>query len=211
MMYITNSFPKSVVGRAVVNDFANKELVNFDKCFALVEMDNGSMINYSGCTGAGSLSKWYRLACQTGTIESVRYDQPEGKIIECAAHDDPTIKDLTWSSCGALTEAEYERFYKGVDESEIHHGGVDLVLMIHFLRYLRDEEQPFFDIYHSVSLSATGILSWYSMLSDSKRFEIPDFKNKEERDKVRNDFRMPFAKRYDDLTLPSRVDGIIKL
>ena len=36
---------------------------------------------------------------------------------------------------------------------------------------------------------------------------IPDFKKKEDRDKVRGDYRTPFAKKYSDLTLPCKVDG----
>ena len=197
-------------GRAVFGDFARKKTVGHAKAFALVEMDNGSMINYSGCTGAGSLSKWYRLACETGTIESVRYDQSEYKLIECGAHDDPTITEHTWTSSGTLNAEEEAILNKSMSSDSEHggvpHGGVDFALLVHFLKFLRDEEQPFFDVYHAVSLSATGILAWYSMLTDNRKFDIPDFRIKEERDKVRDDFRMPFAQRYDDLTLPCRYE-----
>ncbi len=210
MMYITNSFPKSVSGRAVFNDFARKKTVGHAKAFALVEMDNGSMINYSGCTSAGSLSKWYRLACETGTIESVRYDQSEYKLIECGAHEDPTITEHTWTSSGTLNAEEEAILNKSMSADSEHggvpHGGVDFALLVHFLKFLRDEEQPFFDVYHAVSLSATGILAWYSMITDNRKFNIPDFRVKEERDKIRDDFRMPFAQRYDDLTLPCRYE-----
>ena len=43
------------------------------------------------------------------------------------------------------------------------------------------------------------------MLSDSKPMDIPDFTKKEERDKVKDDFRMPFGKTLDELTLPFNV------
>lgn len=189
---------------------ARKKTVGHAKAFALVEMDNGSMINYSGCTSAGSLSKWYRIACETGTIESVRYDQSEYKLIECGVHDDPTITEHTWTSSGTLNDEEEAILNKSMSADSEHggvpHGGVDFALLVHFLKFLRDEEQPFFDVYHAVSLSATGILAWYSMITDNRKFDIPDFRVKEERDKVRDDFRMPFAQRYDDLTLPCRYE-----
>ena len=72
------------------------------------------------------------------------------------------------------------------------------------MKFVRGEITPFFDVYRSAALSATGILSWYSALS-GKEYDIPDFRKKEDRDKVRGDYRMPFAKRYEDLTLPCRL------
>ncbi len=46
----------------------------------------------------------------------------------------------------------------------------------------------------------------YSMITDNRKFDIPDFRVKKERDKVRDDFKMPFAQRYDDLTLLCRYE-----
>ena len=209
MMYITNSMPKKVSGKAVCvensDPNATESILNHAKAFALVEMDNGSVINYSGCTGVGSLGKWYRIACRYGTVESVRYNHAEDKIIECEFNN-PTTHELTWSGSGAVTPEE-EVLFGGNSEyfEQRTHGGIDLILLIRFLRYLRDEEQPFFDVYRSVALSATGIMAWYSMLLDNRQLDIPDFKNPADRDKVRNDFRNPFAKNYDDLTLPCVV------
>ena len=74
------------------------------------------------------------------------------------------------------------------------------------IEYLKGEIEPFFDVYRSVALSATGIIGWYSALTDSKEYRIPDFRKKEDRDKVRGDYRMPFAKKYEDITLPRRLD-----
>ena len=35
---------------------------------------------------------------------------------------------------------------------------------------------------------------------------IPDFSKKEDRDAVRDDFRMPIARRLADLNMPCRID-----
>ncbi len=204
MMYITDTMPKKVVAKATATKDHQKELVNFDKSYALVEMDNGAVFNSSGCTIVGVTSKWYRFACRDGMIESVRYNDDRDKIIECGTEERPVTRELTWSGTGAVTPEE-EAICFANDGHEMSHGGIDLVLMVHFLRYLRGEEEAYFDVYKSVALSATAILSWYSILLGSKEMEIPDFKSKEERDKVRNDFRMPFAKSYVDLTLPCNV------
>ncbi len=205
MMYVMNTYPKRVMGKAVVTDDPKVELVNYDKCFALVEMENGAIVNYSGCSYAGTSGKWYRIACTDGTLETVRYAEGGDKLIEGTLHKHETI-DITWSSSGALTEEEEKRYGGGSEEFESRtHGGIDLILLLHFLRYLRDEEKPFYDVYNAVALSATSIMSWYSMLLDGKQLDIPDFRKKEDREKYRNDFRSPFAKRLADVTLPSSV------
>lgn len=205
MMYALGAYPKRVMGKAVVTDAPASKLINFNKDFALVEMDNGAVINYSGCCAAGTSSKWYRIACTNGTLESVRYEEGADKLIEGSLHKHETV-DITWSSSGAITEEEEKRYGGGSEEfASKTHGGIDLILLVHFLKYLRDEEKPFFDVYNSVALSATGIMAWYSMLLDGRQLDIPDFRNKEDREKYRNDFRSPFAKRLCDITLPFRV------
>lgn len=207
LMYITGSMPKKVVARAVVTPGVyNGRPRDSAKNYVLVDMDNGSICNYSGGTGVGTLSKWYRIACKGGTVESVRYDEPEEMVIECGTRakrgeDSFVEKTLTWAQSGALTEEE-EAKYMGDGFDEEFHGGVDVVLTLNFLKYLRGEKEPFFNVYRAAALSATGILAWYSILSDSKPFEIPDFTKKEDRDRVRNDYRNLFAKKYNELELP---------
>lgn len=210
LMYITGAYPKKVIGKAVVTKNPIKELINYDKCYSLVEMDDGSVINYTGLVSAGALGKWYRIGCKYGTVESVRFNADEDKIIE-NAHKEPITRELGWSESGAMS-VEEEKLYKFDDPALVKrtHSGVDLVLLLNFLKYLRNEEEPFFDVYRSVALSATGIIAWYSMLSDSKQLEIPDFRKKEDREKYRNDFRMPFAKKLSDVTLPYSINGDVE-
>lgn len=208
MMYIFGKRPKRVIGKAVVlNNRSSDTITDHEKAFALVEMEDGSVINYSGCTRAGSLGKWYRVACKYGTVESVRFNEAEDKIIENGINE-PITRDLTWSGAGSLTVEEEQRFGGGSAEFEHRtHGGLDLILIMDFLKYLRGESVPPYDVYGAVDLSAVAIMAWYSALSDSKPMDIPDFRNKADRDKFRSDFRMPFAKRLSDVTLPVTVES----
>ena len=73
------------------------------------------------------------------------------------------------------------------------------------INYLNGEEEAEFDIYKAVTLSAVGILGWYSVLT-GKEFRVPDFRNPEDRDKIRWDTRKPFAKNYKELTLPCKLE-----
>ncbi len=140
-------------------------------------------------------------------MESERFTECANKIV-CAGVDDGTeVIDASFVKAGVITQEEYETFSYHLDNApRTGHGACDHVMYIHMLRFLKGEEEPFFDVYRSVALSAAGILAWYSALDDGKQLDIPDFRNPEEREKVRGDYRMPFAKRYEDLTLPCRID-----
>ena len=85
-------------------------------------------------------------------------------------------------------------------------GGIDFHAAYHFIRYLQGKEEPFFDVYRSVAVSAVAILGWYSALSGSTEMEIPDFRDPAQRDEVRNDYRKPFARRAEDVNMPYRID-----
>ena len=204
LMYATGAMPKRVTCKAVAAPERNNRIVNYDSFFVLTEMDNGATFHSGGCTSTGAMGKWYRIACTGGTIETVRYDKLAEQLLECSGHGDPVTTKLSWSECGVLTPEEEEKFFGGEQIDKVH-GGLDVVLLVHFIRFLKGEEEPFFDIYSALALSATGILAWYSALSDSKTLDIPDFRNKEDRDRVRNDFRKPFARKYSDLSMPCRL------
>ena len=205
LMYLTNTVPVKVVCKSAKADLTYK-ITDCVKTFTITEMDNGAVFNSTGVVDVGSSGKWFRIACENGTLETARYDQAGTKLVE-VNHDSKEIKTLefTWATCGDLTPEEDAK-YGGLIGGK-GHGGMDFILLYRFIKFLRGEEKPFFDVYRSVALSAAGILAWYSSLSDSKEYVIPDFKKKEDRDKVRGDYRTPFAKKYSDLTLPCKVDG----
>ena len=63
---------------------------------------------------------------------------------------------------------------------------------------------PYMDVYRSAALASVGILGWRSILQDSVQLEIPDFRKKEERDRVREDDLSPFPNENGEATLPHR-------
>jgi len=84
------------------------------------------------------------------------------------------------------------------------HGGIDFFMCYYFKEYLEGKIEPFLNVYRSAALSATGILAWYSALT-GKEYAVPDFTKKEDRDRVRNDYRTPFRKKEGENTLPYRL------
>ena len=203
LMYITKSEPKKVICKAVAMEREGR-ISNTPKTFTITEMDNGAVFNTTGCVSTGTTSKWFRVACEKGTYETMRYDYHFEPLLSMGhgnAQTNISYPDWEW---GDMPDEKKSK-YRGKLAS-IGHGGIDFFVALNFLRYLRGETEPYFDVYRSAKLSAVGILSWYSALNDSKQYDVPDFKNKEDREKCRGDYRMPFGKTLDELTLPCRIE-----
>ncbi len=202
LMYITNSVPKKVIGKAPSIPTPTW-LNDTPRTLTITEMDNGAVFNTTGAVRVGTHGKWYRVIFEDGTMETERFDYVYDKLITMGKNVHSTgisYPDWPW---GDLTDEEKKKYLEGL--TAIGHGGIDFFVVMDFIRYVRDDKEPFFDIYRSMALSAAGILSWYSMLNSSREYDIPDFKDKEAREIFRGDYRMPFAKRYKDLTLPCRI------
>ncbi len=204
LMYITKTEPKKVLCKAVAMEREGR-IANTPKTFTITEMDNGAVFNTTGCVSSGTVSKWYRVACENGTHETVRYDYHFEPLLSMGhgnAQTNLSYPDWEWGDLSDEKKAKYRGKL-----AAIGHGGIDFFVVLNFLRYLRGEIEPYFDVYRSVKLSAVGILSWYSALNDSKQYDVPDFKNIEDREKYRSDYRMPFGKTLDELTLTCRLEN----
>jgi len=204
LMYVTGSMPKTVSCTIIQNDRMCRErgkLTDTLGSVVVTRMDNGAVFNTTGCSAYTPTSKWYRLACEKETLETVRYDGSEAKLIVATSGECQELTEPTREEAGLTVE--------GVDQeiiSKAGHGGIDLHAAYHFIKYLRDEEEPFFDVYRSVAVSAVAILGWYSALTGSGEIRIPDFRDKAQRDEVRGDYRKPFARRVEDVNMPYRID-----
>lgn len=208
LMYVTESVPVKVSAKVTYDPewcAARHQYQDNPAGMVITEMDNGAVFNTTGCNNIYPTSKWYRLACEQGALETVKFADGKDMIVAKGHCDQLTTTRYDWITSGIISAEEYKN---GTAEKadRAGHGGVDYFIAYYFLKYLKGEHTPFFDVYRSVSLSAAAILGWYSALSDGKEYPIPDFSKKEDRDKVRGDYRMPFARRYEDITLPCRID-----
>lgn len=204
LMYVTNSVPVKVSGKGIQNKEYLEERGFIKDCtsgFIRAEMDNGAIFNTTGCSGHKPTSKWYRINCQEGCLETVRYEDSETTLVIKENVFSTLNKREFWETSGVVDKEDY----KPGSAEKTGHGGVDYFVGYYFVKYLKGEHEPFLDIYRSVALSAAGILAWYSALTDGRDYDVPDFKKKEDRDAVRGDYRSPFAKRLCDITLPCRL------
>lgn len=203
LMYITGTVPVKVTAKAVKAEVPNK-LTNAFKSFNVTEMDSGAVFCTTGCVSKGLTSKYYRVSCEKGFMENLRDDWEQQWLLEIDAADSNRRTWHSWASSGSISKEEEAKYAYAITMSG--HGGIDFILTLEFIKALRGEREIFFDVYRSAALSAAGILSWYSILDNSKEYIIPDFRDKQAREVFRGDYRVPFAKRLEDITLPYRLD-----
>ena len=172
----------------------------------LLSMDNGAVFRISGSNNLAPKGNWYRLACSLGSIETKRGDISK-VLLDYGGWDLPV----------GVTEShqEYDAHWEELNEvaENAGHGGGDFWVMYNFMKYLREDVEPYFTVYNSVMLSATAIMAYRSALAEGQPFDIPDFRNKEIRDLYRNDTYAPFPdyETGEGKTLPSNAhDYLLK-
>ena len=204
LMEITGSVPVKVSGKACFTpeftEAMSAPYIGDSSSITLTEMDNGAVFSSTGCASIGPISKWFRLAGDRGNIETLRFDQvgvridymkwaiPEGKEENASKVYYPEMA----GKCGIFTEEEIK--YADLPEATKsgHAGHCDFWLTLYFIKYLRNEVEPFFNVYRATALSAAAILSWRSVLNGGKEYDIPDFTDKRRRRKYEKDTATPF-------------------
>lgn len=199
LMFVTGAMPKTVVGKAVKSKTLAKKfnkLTNDVGGITICEMDNGATFCSTGCSYHGPSGKWYRFCCANGTAETQRYDQERMIFAEGDKHSREMLTSRpTWVETGIISEEEFANYTP--EQIAIGHNGMDFFLTLSFIKYLRGEYTPFYDVYRSVAISAVAILGWKSVLENGKQYSIPDFRNEEERKKYENDYDCPFETDHD--------------
>ena len=108
---------------------------------------------------------------------------------------------------GAERNALYTPEWNDKDEELIKqsgHGGGDYLTARTFIECIRKGVQPEhpFDIYSAVAMSSVAILGHRSILEGGVPYDIPDFKNEDDRRKYENDRLTPFFSNGNPPTLP---------
>ena len=204
LMHITNAMPLNVYCNAMKDEEHCLRANSLTDCpggVVITKMDNDAVYQTTGCATYRASSKWYRINCEKGCLETERYDWREERLIFAKA-EDMQESTLPGGLESGLDNSQTLKYREKADAN--HHGGINFYTSYHFVKYLLGEEESEFDVYKAATLSAVGILAWYSALTD-KSFRVPDFKNPADRELIRHDSRCPFAKRYQDITLPCKL------
>ncbi len=209
LMTATGLMPRKVIGKVAANTAAavRAGAKKGDSCdsggILLIEMDNGVVFRTGGDNMFGTRGNWYRISCENGSIESVRGsgDQVRLALNPWAVKDDAQLP---------ATETIYTPAETGLDKKAFgaDHGGSDFWVTWNFIQDLLNHREPFMNVYRAVALSAVGILGWRSALNESVQLAIPDFRCKEDRDRVRDDVEAPQPHYGQEGTLPRHIHVI---
>ena len=201
LMYITESAPVSVNAQAIYSDEIKLEQKDEPKkdaaAIMLCRTNTGAIFRITGWAKFATRGDWYRIACSDGEVESVR-----GNVFDVRlCLNEWTLKD----------GEEKEKIYPAQWESDSNkaavtgHDGSDFFVTKDFLECVKENRKPFFDVYKSCAMAATGILAWRSCIEHGKEFNIPDFKNKAERAAWKDDNLSPFPDENGKASLPCTI------
>ena len=206
ILYITSSELKSVNCKAV---FAPETLkgtacrVGDLAAIMLCEMTNGTLARVTGCAAWGGHGNWYRICGEKGNMQNV-----PGSL------DQIRVQYNGWQIPEG--EAEVQTIpAKWYEDDEMNdrarnagHAGGDYWCAYHFAKYILEDIEPFFNVYRSVSMSATAIQALRSSMNGGAEYPIPDFRNEEERKMWENDHDSPFPDENGNASMPccSRPD-----
>jgi hypothetical protein len=90
-----------------------------------------------------------------------------------------------------LSKEEFDSYTE--EQMRLGHGGIDFWMLRNFIRYIKGEFEPFFNVYRATALSAAAILAWRSVLDGGKEHDVPDFSKEEDKARYENDFLSPSA------------------
>ncbi len=189
LKYITGATPRRVralpiLDMAPLQDYPQRGPAE-KVAILLCENDDGSVFRVTGCSAFGHHESSYRICGQKGQIENLR-DHSNRVLLAFNDWDIPEGGEATRIYKPEFSDKDKELIEKA------GHGGGDFFVAREFLDCIREGRQPEFDVYFATNMASVGILGHRSMLEDGKVYEIPDFRNEEERKKYEKDTLSPF-------------------
>lgn len=168
----------------------------------MVTLENGGLVK----SIHGSLYKdshWYTLYGSKGRVETVRQDVARDGFRQIHANLDEYDGEYQWNVKTYFPE-------RGMDDKceKFGHGGSDFYSMYHFIeKLLGNPEADTIDVYEALDMFLPGLFAYRSILAGSIPMEIPNLRNKEERDKWREDTACTDPNVAGDMLLPTRKGG----
>ncbi len=189
LMYITGSWPKRVTALPVFSPFTDEKIVGSavgDRAAVLMTLnDDGSVFKLTGCAAFGAHGNSYRICGQNGQIENIRGDFERIMLRYNSWQIPEGMKEInTYVPDWADDEKEFAE--------KAGHGGSDFFVIKEFFDCIRNGRKPVFDEYFATAMASVAILGHRSLLEKGVPYDIPDFKNEEDRIKWENDFSTPF-------------------
>lgn len=204
LIHITGLRPVSVIGFEGSKAERKRRVGAKSGSFGIemVTLENGGIIK-SIHGGLYKNSIWYAVYGSHGRMESAREDTGEG-VERLFVNAD------AYSGEYAPHEVEsYRPVQDKANKSAVFgHGGSDFYSMYHFVqKILGDPSADTIDVYEALDMFLPGMFAYRSILKGGIPMEIPDLRNKAEREKWRNDTACTDPQAAGDQLLPTSANG----
>ena len=200
LIHITGLRPVSVIGMegTMVERRRRTGAKSGSYGIEMVTLENGGIIK-SIHGGLYKNSIWYAVYGSHGRVESAREDTGES-IDRVFVNADDYSGDYTHHD--VLSYKPTEKYAE--ESAAFGHGGSDYYSMYNFVqKILGDDEADVIDVYEAMDMSLPGIFAYRSILAGGVSVQIPDLRNKAERDAWRNDTACTDPKIAGDALLPT--------
>ena len=209
IIHITGLRPVSVIG---FEGTKNQRALNVGSKrgqfgIEMVTLENDGIIK-SIHGGLYKNSVWYSVYGNKGRMECAREDANDGHIDRIYVNYDeaPSAYDTSkFESYNPVFEHEEAAKKAG-------HGGSDFYCMYHFVEKLKgNPDADIIDVYEAMDMFLPGLFAYRSILEGGISMEIPNLRNKEEREKWRDDVICTDPKVAGDKVLPTFSKGTPKI
>lgn len=188
IMYVTDRRPVSVNAQCIPYFKSDREKLHVRRndigSTILCKMDNDSLVIINGIMLRGH-GNWYRIHGTRGRMENLR-------------HEDSQKLRITHEAWDMLEGDAEEKIYRpsfpvhaGAAE-QTGHGGGDFFTNYFFAKAVRENCQPYLNVYRGLDMTIVGIQAYKSALENGKPFEIPDFRDENVRKQYENDDWSPY-------------------
>ena len=169
----------------------------------MVTLENGGIVK-SIHGGLYKNSIWYSVYGSLGRMECGREDARDGHIGKLYV-----IRDEY--DGGYETETLQTYFPQHAPEGEVAgfgHGGSDFFSMYYFIKkILGDADADTIDVYEALDMFLPGLFAYRSVMAGGIPLELPNLRDKSQRDKWRNDTTCTDPKAAGDMLLPTFSKG----
>ena len=184
IIHITGLRPVKVTGFEGTKVERNRRIGAKGGAFGIemVELENGGIIK-SIHGGLYKNSVWYSIYGSKGRMESGREDAKDGAVSKIYVNCDEYDGQYGDEKLSAYTAVPFEK-----DGGNFGHGGSDFHSMYNFVeKILGNKDADTIDVYEALDMFLPGMFAYRSIIAGGIPMEIPNLRNKEDREKYRND------------------------
>lgn len=164
----------------------------------MITLENGGIIK-SIHGGLYNNSIWYSVYGSKGRMECAREDANDGHIDKIYVNSTETSGDYSSAKYEAYNASEA----LGRCANAFGHGGSDYYSMYNFVEKIKgNPEADTIDVYEALDMFLPGMFAYRSILKGGIPMDIPNLRDKAEREKWRNDTACTDKKTAGDMLLP---------